>query len=827
MNAFAFHPEWVEKTKSPLYAVVAIHGGDFNRDGHADFLVRTSTNRIWFLAGTSAGTLATEVQVLQADALSDSAVADVNGDGRTDLVVSETATNTLEVLLSNGDGTFAAPVVTALVESPTRFAIGQFDGDGKADVIFLSATGMTVMHGIGNGEFTSGVRQTLTGDVASITVADFDGNGLADIVLTRRDTLKHDVYFTAIDGTLDSPVVVAGASTASNVARAADLDGGGRVDLVSAEFDGNTVTVIRNLGGRQWATPQSYVAAPSWALTLGNAFDLAVADISGDGRLDVVVSLTNMRGFATLQSNADGSLAAPVATKVSASYWENAFSFAIATGDIDGDQRPDVAVTSSEYTWGVVPFRNVSGDVTLSLATSHPVITAGQTATFTVTISDAPGAWTRYEAPSPDPTGEVVISSGETVLGRATPVNRVATIDVSGLALGDYEVTAHYAGDSNFRPWDSTSVTQKVTTGRTTLELTSSMAGLDSPYAEGFRLDLTATSDIAGIIDGTFWLYTDGVRSTYPVGNGPSYSENYLTPGTHAFRLEFEGSATHPPATSNVVTQVVVRGRTDTRLDFASETEFLVWVNGLGGTAPGGYVTLFDWRTPIARQAVGTRFAIPRDRAGTHYFHAEYEGDGLYAPSTSPSRRLDIPQSGFRLTVTATGGRIVATTTGAPAGSRYYRIEQRIEAGPWTILSQGASFASWTEYNPFAATPYSFRITALDSSSAVLATSNVDTAMLVTFTDDPIALDTPVKALHVTEILAAINTLRDAVALPRSETSVAPGRLIRAADLLALYRALNEVRAIFGASAIPIPDELAAGGILRMQHLQELREALH
>jgi hypothetical protein len=115
----------------------------------------------------------------------------------------------------------------------------------------------------------------------------------------------------------------------------ADLDGDGIPDLVVGDYRGSRLVVVRGTGGGRFADPAPRV----YALT-GAPQDLAVDDLTGDGRPDVVVALERGgRGVALLINDGAGGLVDADLTVAGGS------RFGVALGDLDGDGDLDVAAS--------------------------------------------------------------------------------------------------------------------------------------------------------------------------------------------------------------------------------------------------------------------------------------------------------------------------------------------------------------------------------------------------------------------------------------------------------------------------------------------------
>jgi hypothetical protein len=388
------------------------------------------------------------------------ATADVNGDGIPDVFVTGSAGEKGELFLGQADGSFKSAPDQAWADVPSADDVGAVfldaNGDGAAD-LFISAGGVEhpagdallndrLYLGDGHGKFTRAAADVFPADAEStcaVAAADFDGDKKTDLFVggrvvpgkypaTPRSFLYHNVGGKFVDVTdeLAPGLRQIGMVTASTWA---DIDGDKRPDLILA-LEWGAITYFHNTGhGFENLTEKAGIAGRTgwWS-------SLAVADVNGDGRLDLIVGNVGLN------------------TKYHASATEPTLLYA---GDFEGNGKEQLIEAEYE-SGGIYPLRGRSklGYAFPWLAKKFPTYKAYSKAQLTDLFSAERLATVRRLAATELASG-VYLQLADGTFNFA-PLPRVAQIaPINAIVARDFDGDGHidlYCVGNNFGPEPTT-----------------------------------------------------------------------------------------------------------------------------------------------------------------------------------------------------------------------------------------------------------------------------------------------------------------------------------------------------------------------------------
>ena len=354
-------------------------------------------------------------------------VADFNGDGRADVAVASAYVDGVpphagyvEVYLQLVTGNFDAPVRYPIGPDPWGMSAGDVNGDGHLDLVIATPRtvapqnnviaddgGISVLRqdAAHPGSFLASQWIATGGAAEDAAIAHLDGDTLADLIVADGVMVNGRALLLrqnpGAPGTfLDPTSLLTGSGRGSEDVAVADVNGDGRTDIVLAATD-SIVVFYQNATGS---------FDPAVILGAGlNPQGVAVADVDGDGRADIVAANP---GSATVGGTGGSSVVILlqsnpgvfVATGIPVADGTRR----VAIGDLNGDGVPDVGAVSESFYDPFAPSR-----ISVLLQSS---VNRGQFTVAGVYIGTLPGTFIAIGDVSGDGRNDLVLENGPSVL---------------------------------------------------------------------------------------------------------------------------------------------------------------------------------------------------------------------------------------------------------------------------------------------------------------------------------------------------------------------------------------------------------------------------
>ncbi|MGV9266160.1 FG-GAP-like repeat-containing protein [Kitasatospora sp. NPDC003701] len=430
----------------------AVAIGDLNNDGTPDLVTAIRAEGLGVFLGSGGGgfgavTKYAAPRTVSSVFLGSAVIRDVNGDGHQDVISQDARGNVALVWLGDGSGALGTGAKVQLnptpgcdttgdnpcvARFPTGVAVGDFDGDGTPDLATSDANtnNASVVLGNGDGTFGAATQFALGGatNPQGIAAADLNGDGHPDLVTANASTGTLSVLLGDGTGGFGTASSVPAGVTLPSRPELADVNEDGRPDaIVVAPGSPGRVAVLLGDGTGGFGTANVLSAGT-------NLSSASVADLNGDGHADLVVSSADSNEVVVLEGDGTGAFGSPLAFGLAGG--RNPQATAVA--DLDGDGRPDVATANSNSSATFVNDASV-----LFNTTNRPPTAAnesyGQVGADTPLVIGAPGVLGNDTDPDGNPLTASVVTG---------PAHGTLTLNPDGSF--SYQPAGAYVGSDSF-----------------------------------------------------------------------------------------------------------------------------------------------------------------------------------------------------------------------------------------------------------------------------------------------------------------------------------------------------------------------------------------
>ena len=321
-----------------------VAAADLNLDGKADLVVAYATGYVAVILGDGTGSFSQPQYFLGGSSLRSLRVADIDGDGKQDIVAVDQGTQYIQghiaLLLGRGDGTLSQPTIVGKGLNPFGVMVEDLDADSSPDLVFISY-GPDASYGIGSvavilnsggGHFLTDVRLDVPYST-SVAIGDFNNDGREDLI--AGDYPDVSVFLGDGEGSFTLSDSVRTNGHASSLA-IGDLNKDGNLDVVATdEYLFDIVDTISILLGNGDGT----LGAPMVAHVGRRARSVTLSDLDGDGNLDIATANYGVGFGSVLFGNGDGTFRPQMQLDMGTYNYSNY----VISADLNMDGRPDLA----------------------------------------------------------------------------------------------------------------------------------------------------------------------------------------------------------------------------------------------------------------------------------------------------------------------------------------------------------------------------------------------------------------------------------------------------------------------------------------------------
>jgi hypothetical protein len=371
-----------------------VAAADLDADGKADMVVAGFKN-ITVIRNTavqgnlSQSSFATPVNITtNGISATSTTTGDIDGDGKIDIVAisSAGAANTVSVFLNNTQpGVITATSFTEFAfvtgSNPQKVAVADLDGDGRPELITANGNNsISVLRNLCVPSvlaFTNPVSINSTaGTAETVTAADMDLDGKPDLVeynfsnngynisVLRNQSVTGDIRLNSFA----LPVSFGSGLISDSDIATGDLDQDGKPDILANFGSNNTISVLKNLSTPGNFNTQSFATKVDFGTGASPLCGKAIADINGDGFPDIISTNRESNTWSVLQNKAQTGVINTASFLPKIDFATGQKPMGVIAADFDGDGMTDIAVVSRESKTAEI-YRNQIGDPQISTFT--------------------------------------------------------------------------------------------------------------------------------------------------------------------------------------------------------------------------------------------------------------------------------------------------------------------------------------------------------------------------------------------------------------------------------------------------------------------------
>jgi len=578
------------------YAAGHFNAGDVNHDGKPDLILNYGDHfEVWLGNGDGTFTYSNSVELSGVTSDFVGAVTDLDGDGNGDIILLPDADvaaplGPLTIFYGNGDGTFQPPAFVPLSHRYSWVTVADLNDDGKPDLVLTDGAAIAVMVNLGSRTFDA-EQDFIAGRSVSIpvAVADVNGDGRPDIVVgnsggTTVTVLLNQGTSASVSGDLTvnpepsnyaDPFTVTLALSGGSVptgtvsfsidqafVTTSNLTNGsasmtqapntliaGQHTIVAAysgdtEYAPRNFSVIHTIEPPVYSTSTVMAANPQTVLTGQTVRLVATVSSTPPSTGGTVTFLDAGKSIGAIAINSQGVANFDTSLLGAGMHSLTALYQGYTQPGFTASSTPYIAAIFSSSVSSAVTVTVNADPTTTALSPSSTSPVAGAVVTFTATVSSSAGV----------PFGGVTFFDGNTALGTlGLASNGEAAFSTASLSSGTHTITANYNANGPYA--GSSSAAVSIAVGPAPADLRSTLVSMSQHMdpAQGISTLVATVNASGGVASGAVTFIDNGViLGSAPVGSDGTASRNVgiLVSGTHSLTASFGGSANLGPSVS-------------------------------------------------------------------------------------------------------------------------------------------------------------------------------------------------------------------------------------------------------------------------------------